>query len=82
VHAIGGRLRFLDVIPRSTWLSLAGGISVAYVFVHLLPELAAGPRALGGPLEHHGTTSGCCSGTGSSTTASDDGCWPGRAGPS
>jgi hypothetical protein len=53
VHAIGGRLRFLDVIPRSTWLSLAGGISAAYVFFHLLPELAAGQRALGGPLEHH-----------------------------
>ncbi len=35
-------LRFLAGTPRSIWLSLAGGVSVAYVFVHLLPELAAG----------------------------------------
>ena len=40
VHIFGGGLRFLDGPPRSIWLSLAGGISVAYVFVHLLPELA------------------------------------------
>ena len=26
-------------MPRSRWLSLAGGVAVAYVFVHLLPEL-------------------------------------------
>lgn len=38
-HLTAGRLRFLDVVPRSAWLSAAGGISVAYVFVHLLPEL-------------------------------------------
>lgn len=41
VHLEGHRLRFLDVLPRSRWLSGAGGVSVAYVFVHLLPELAA-----------------------------------------
>ncbi len=40
VHLFAGRLRFLDAIPRSVWLSGAGGASVAYVFVHLLPELA------------------------------------------
>ncbi len=40
VHLFGGRLRFVDAIPRSVWLSGAGGASVAYVFVHLLPELA------------------------------------------
>jgi hypothetical protein len=39
-------LRFLHGTPRSTWLSLAGGVSVAYVFVHLLPELAEGQRAV------------------------------------
>lgn len=39
VHLAANRLRFLDVVPRSRWLSVAGGISVAYVFVHLLPEL-------------------------------------------
>ena len=40
VHLFAGRLRFLDRIPRSRWLSIAAGISVAYVLVHLLPELA------------------------------------------
>ena len=39
VHLWAGRLRFLDVIPRSRVLSLAGGISVAYVFLRILPEL-------------------------------------------
>ncbi|WP_052000119.1 ZIP family transporter [Caenispirillum salinarum] len=40
-HAFAGRLKALDVRPRSRWLSAAGGVSVAYVFVHILPELAA-----------------------------------------
>ena len=40
VHLFSHRLRFLDVVPRSRWLSLSGGSAVAYVFVHLLPELA------------------------------------------
>lgn len=40
VHIFGIRLKFLDVTPRSIWLSAAGGVSVAYVFVHLIPELA------------------------------------------
>ncbi len=39
VHVFAGKLRFLDVVPRSRWLSFAGGTSVAYVFLHLLPEL-------------------------------------------
>ena len=46
VHLVAGKLRFLDVIPRSRWLSFASGISVAYVFAHLLPQVAAGQRAL------------------------------------
>jgi zinc transporter ZupT len=40
IHLVGSRLTFLRVTPRSVWLSAAGGVSVAYVFVHLLPELA------------------------------------------
>ena len=40
IHLFSGRLRFVRVIPRSRWLSAASGISVAYVFVHLLPDLA------------------------------------------
>lgn len=38
-HIGAGKLRFLDKIPRSRWLSMASGVSVAYVFVHLLPDL-------------------------------------------
>jgi zinc transporter ZupT len=39
VPLVAGKLRFLDVMPRSRWLSFGGGISVAYAFVRLLPEL-------------------------------------------
>ncbi len=45
-HLFAGKLRFLQGVPRSRWLSSAGGISVAYVFLHLLPELAEGQRVL------------------------------------
>lgn len=46
VHVFAGRLRVLDHVPRSRWLSFASGLSVAYVFLHLLPEVAAGQRVL------------------------------------
>ena len=47
VHVLGGRLSFLAKTPRSVWLSGAGGVSVAYVFVHLLPELAEHQDTIG-----------------------------------
>lgn len=60
VHLFAGKLRFLDRIPRSRWLSIASGSSVAYVFLHLLPELTEAQESLGSaladvlsPLEHH-----------------------------
>ncbi|HEV7279400.1 MAG TPA: hypothetical protein VGN57_04230 [Pirellulaceae bacterium] len=46
VHVLAGRLRFLDVVPRSRWLSLAGGVAVAYAIVHLLPELEERRRTI------------------------------------
>ncbi len=46
VHVLASKLRFLEGTPRSRWLSAAGGISVAYVFVHLLPELEAAQQAV------------------------------------
>ena len=46
VHIIAGRLRFLTYVPRSRSLSFAGGVSVAYVFVHLLPELTDAQESL------------------------------------
>jgi len=58
VHFFAGRLTFLDRVPQSGWLSFGGGISVAYVFVHLLPEVEAGGKAVSdwlglAFLEHH-----------------------------
>jgi len=41
VHLFVGRLRFLARDPRSRWLSFSGGVAVAYVFLHMLPELGA-----------------------------------------
>ena len=46
LHVVGARLPFLTHVPRSAWLSFAGGVSVSYVFVHLLPEVARGSELL------------------------------------
>jgi zinc transporter ZupT len=53
VHLFASKLRFLDVDPRSRWLSMAGGAAVAYVFLHLFPELALAQESLErrGPLD-------------------------------
>ncbi len=40
VHVGAEKFRFISYIPRSRWLSFAGGVSVAYVFIHLLPEIS------------------------------------------
>ena len=40
VHLLTPRLTFLGMMPRSRWLSFAGGVAVAYVFLHLIPDLA------------------------------------------
>lgn len=59
IHLVAGRLRFLEAIPRSRWLSAAGGISVAYVFVHVLPEVGAAGETIDrsaspiAAVEHH-----------------------------
>lgn len=39
IHLFTSKLSFLDVIPRSRWLSISGGVAVAYAMLHLLPEL-------------------------------------------
>ncbi|MXV61646.1 hypothetical protein GS429_06125 [Natronorubrum sp. JWXQ-INN-674] len=46
IHLFAGRLGFSARRPRSRWLSVAGGISVAYVFVHLLPEIGEAAATL------------------------------------
>jgi hypothetical protein len=60
VHILAGKLQFLAATLRSIWLSASSGVSVAYVFVRILPELGeAGeiiPGVTGGRfafLEHH-----------------------------
>lgn len=40
IHLLSKYMKFLTNFPRSRLLSVAGGISVAYVFLHLLPELS------------------------------------------
>jgi len=42
IHLVASRFSLARAEPRSRWLSLAGGASVAYVFVHILPELKKG----------------------------------------
>lgn len=44
IHLHVGRLRFLDAEPRSAVLSFAGGVAVAYIFLHVLPELSSHQR--------------------------------------
>lgn len=44
IHIYSGKLLFMQEIPRNRWLSFGSGISVAYVFVHVLPELEKGQR--------------------------------------
>lgn len=60
VHLFAGKLQILRAIPRSRWLSGGSGVSVAYVWIHLLPELEKHQQVLmhaGGEqlafLKHH-----------------------------
>lgn len=50
IHLLVGRMRFLDRRPRAGFLSFAGGIAVTYVFLDVLPELAAHQRTFAGEL--------------------------------
>ncbi len=55
VHLLTPKLTFVQAVPRSRWLSLSGGVAVAYVFMHLLPELAEHERTLRHGAEGSGT---------------------------
>ena len=46
VHVFSQRLRVLDGVPRSRFLSIAGGIAVAFVLLRLLPALSQGQQTL------------------------------------
>lgn len=51
VHLYADRIRRAFAIPEEAVVSAAGGISVSYIFLHLLPEVAAGREPLGARLE-------------------------------
>lgn len=46
VHLFSQKLRMLDGIPRNRFLSVAGGMAVAFVFLRLLPAVAVGQDTL------------------------------------
>ena len=49
VHLLVERMPFLRITPRRRWLSFAGGTSVAYVFVHIFPEMSEHQTVFGEP---------------------------------
>jgi hypothetical protein len=46
LHIFAGKLRLVEAIPRCRWTSLAGGISIAYIFLDVFPELAHAQEAI------------------------------------
>jgi hypothetical protein len=58
IHLFAGQLKFLKHKPRSRGFSFGSGVSVAYVFIHILPELSQAQEKLQNGvnisfLEHH-----------------------------
>ncbi len=51
LHLLAPRLRQLRWPPESVLGSVAGGLAVSYVFLHLLPELALGNEFVGSAVE-------------------------------
>ncbi len=47
LHLAAPRIRRLPLVPENATASFAGGTAVAYVFLHLLPEIAEGNEAVG-----------------------------------
>lgn len=50
LHLAAPRIRTLPLIPEAATGSFAGGLAVAYAFLHLLPEIADGNEAIGAAL--------------------------------
>jgi hypothetical protein len=46
LHVYADRLRWKDWLPEHLWLSFGAGVSIAYVFVDILPILGAGQAVL------------------------------------
>jgi hypothetical protein len=51
LHLLAPRIRTLPGVPERAMGSFAGGLAVAYVFLHLLPEFVEGNGAIGEVLE-------------------------------
>lgn len=47
LHLLAQRVHALPGVPQGAVGSFAGGLAVAYVFLHLLPELSEGGRVIG-----------------------------------
>jgi hypothetical protein len=47
LHLAAPHIRKLPFVPEQFTASFAGGLAVAYVFLHLLPEIATGNEAVG-----------------------------------
>ena len=47
LHVLAPRIRKLPGVPERATGSFAGGLAVAYVFLHLMPELVEGKEAIG-----------------------------------
>jgi len=47
LHLAVSRIRKLPLVPERATGSFAGGLAVAYVFLHLLPEIAEGNESIG-----------------------------------
>lgn len=47
LHLAAPHIRKLPLVPERATASFAGGLAVAYVFLHLLPEIAEGNEAIG-----------------------------------
>jgi hypothetical protein len=50
LHLAAPHVRRLPLVPEQATGSFAGGLAVAYVFLHLLPEIAEGNEAIGAAL--------------------------------
>ncbi|MEM8806096.1 MAG: hypothetical protein AAGF01_08725 [Cyanobacteria bacterium P01_G01_bin.38] len=50
VHVFASRSRWLTYIPHRWWISFAGGISIAYIFLQVFPELSQAQTEV----EHNG----------------------------
>ena len=52
LHLLAPRIASLPGVPERATGSFAGGIAAAYVFLHMLPELAEGNQAIGEALQN------------------------------